>query len=120
MVYFIRRMSSREGLIVVPGSGVRFYSAAKGLLGMMREALEKEEEEERREGKGNIKGSELRLWALYVGSLSGEEVWFMRQLEGLAERMGVKSWEEAEAIFKGFSVHGHSREAWERAVGCLE
>lgn len=117
MVYFIRLMSSRDGIVLVPSSHVKFYNAADVLLQEIRNALIREEEGWS-EGSGvGETPMELRLWTLYVGSLSGNEEWFRVELKSLAERLGVQTWEQAEKIFKSFSVHGHSKAAWFRAVG---
>lgn len=117
MVYFIRLMSSRDGIVLVPSSDVKFYNAAHGLLSEIRNALVKEEELWSKGSSARDTPMELRLWTLYVGSLSGDEEWFRVELKKLAERMGVQTWEGAEKIFKGFSVHGHSKAAWFSAVG---
>lgn len=116
IVYFIRLMSSRDGIILVPSSDLRFYNAADGMLREIKHALIQEEEEWSRWPCTQNTPMELRLWTLYVGSLSGTEEWFMTRLKELAARLDIRSWEQAERILKGFSVHGHSKEAWFKAV----
>ena len=123
MVVFIRHMSSREGIAIIPNSGVKFYNANRRLLSEMKGALLCEAEAEAEAEKDveparkvEVKPRELRLWAFYVGMLCGGDQWFEVQLRELAMEMGVERWSDAEAIFKGFSVHGHSEEVWWRGV----
>ena len=113
-------MSFREGIAIIPNSGVKFYNANGQLLEEMKMALLREEEEkagfqmQTEVRKTEVKPRELRLWALYVGTLCGGGQWFEDELRELAMKMQVQRWCDAERIFKGFSVHGHSEEVWWR------